>query len=289
MLANDNEIIKKMEQRTILLPTDFSDSSRNAIEYGLKLYAGRGYHFILFNSIDPGTASGTGMMMNLSKIVIDDSKAGLEKDIEWIKEKGLDKGCTVEAVHMTGHFSQCIRSIVKNKNVYSIILGTTGASGLKEFFVGSNAAEIIQDSPVPVLTVPFNAVYKSVKSVVFATDLNKLYNIGMLDFLKNLLIKQSATLSIFHVEKSMSKVKLDDRNAQKKVLMDYFKDVDVEYETLVNEDTVEGVNEYIKKHKQVDILVMVPRKKNFFEKIFTKSVAKKVAYHSHVPMLTLHD
>jgi len=111
----------------------------------------------------------------------------------------------------------------------------------------------------------------------------------MLDFLKNLLIKQSATLSIFHVEKSMSKVKLDDRNAQKKVLMDYFKDVDVEYETLVNEDTVEGVNEYIKKHKQADILVMVPRKKNFFEKIFTKSVAKKVAYHSHVPMLTLHD
>ena len=278
-----------MEKRIILLPTDFSDAARNAIEYGLRLYEGRGYHFILLNSIDPGTASGTGMMMNLSQIVIEDSKAGLEKDVEWIKDKGLDKENTIEAIHMTGVFSQCIRAVVKKKEVYSIVIGTTGASGLKEFFVGSNAAEIIQKSPVPVLTVPFNAVYKSIQSVVFATDLNKLHNVKMLDFLKNLLIRRSATLSIFHVEKSISRVKLEDRNDQRELLIKYFEDVDVEYETLENEDTVEGVNEYIKKHKQADILVMVPRRKNFFEKIFTKSVAKKVAYHSHVPMLTLHE
>ncbi len=278
-----------MEKRIILLPTDFSDAARNAIEYGLRLYEGRGYHFILLNSIDPGTASGTGMMMNLSQIVIEDSKAGLEKDVEWIKDKGLDKENTIEAIHMTGVFSQCIRAVVKKKEVYSIVIGTTGASGLKEFFVGSNAAEIIQKSPVPVLTVPFNAVYKSIQSVVFATDLNKLHNVKMLDFLKNLLIRRSATLSIFHVEKSISRVKLEDRNDQRELLIKYFEDVDVEYETLENEDTVEGVNEYIKKHKQADILVMVPRRKNFFEKIFTKNVAKKVAYHSHVPMLTLHE
>ena len=278
-----------MKKRTILLPTDFSDSSRNAIEYGLKLYAGRGYHFVLLNSIDPGTASGTGMMMNLSQIVIEDSKAGLEKDLEWIKDKGLDKDSSIESIHMTGLFSQCIRAVVKKKQVYAIVLGTTGASGLKEFFVGSNAAKIIQESPVPVLTVPFNAVFKPIKSVVFATDLNKLHNIKLLDFLKNILIRRSATLSIFHVEKSISRVKLEDRNDQRELLIKYFENVDVEYETLVNEDTVEGVNEYIKKHKQANILVMVPRRKNFFEKIFTKSVAKKVAYHSHVPMLTLHD
>ena len=278
-----------MEKRTILLPTDFSDSSRNAIEYGLKLYAGRGYHFVLLNSIDPGTASGTGMMMNLSQIVIEDSKAGLEKDLEWIKDKELDKDSSIESIHMTGLFSQCIRAVVKKKQVYAIVLGTTGASGLKEFFVGSNAAKIIQESPVPVLTVPFNAVFKPIKSVVFATDLNKLHNIKLLDFLKNILIRRSATLSIFHVEKSISRVKFEDRNDQRELLIKYFENVDVEYETLVNEDTVEGVNEYIKKHKQANILVMVPRRKNFFEKIFTKSVAKKVAYHSHVPMLTLHD
>ena len=189
---------------------------------------------------------------------------------------------------MTGAFSQCIRAVVKKKQVYTIVVGTTGASGLKEFFVGSKAAEIIQESPVPVLTVPFNAVYKTVKSVVFATDLNKIDNIELLEFLKNLLIRQSAILSIFHVQKSISRVKVEDRNEQNKLLIKYFEDVDVEYETLVNEDTVEGINEYIKKHKQADILVMIPRKKNFFEKIFTKSVAKKVAYHSHVPMLTLH-
>ncbi|MFT6441570.1 MAG: nucleotide-binding universal stress UspA family protein [Salibacteraceae bacterium] len=277
-----------MEHRTILLPTDFSDSSRNAIEYGLKLYAGRGYHFVLLNTVEPKAASGTGMMMNLSQMVIDDSKAGLQNDLDWITEKKLNDGNTIEAIHMTGAFSQCIRAVVKKKQAFTIVVGTTGASGLKEFFVGSKAAEIIQESPVPVLTVPFNAVYKTVKSVVFATDLNKIDNIELLEFLKNLLIRQSATLSIFHVEKSISRVKVEDRNEQKKLLIKYFDDVDVEYETLVNEDTVEGVNEYIKKHKQADILVMVPRKKNFFEKIFTKSVAKKVAYHSHVPMLTLH-
>lgn len=278
-----------MEKRTILLPTDFSDSARNAIEYGLKLYANRGYHFILWNCVDPGTASGTGLMVNLSKILIEDSQKGLKEDLKWVEDNNLLEGNTIEAMHMTGAFLSCIGEVVKKRNVYSLILGTTGASGLKEFFVGSNAAEIIQESPVPVLTVPFNAVYKPIKSVVYATDLNKLRKIETLDFLKNLLIKRSATLSIFHVEKSISRIKEADRMQQKEVLLDYFKDIDVEFETLINEDTVEGVNEYIKKHKDTDILVMVPRRKNFFEKIFTKSVAKKVAYHSHVPMLTLHD
>ncbi len=278
-----------MEKKTILLPTDFSDSSRNAIEYGLKLYADRAYHFILWNCVDPGTATGTGLMVNLSQILIEDSKKGLESDLEWIKEKNLLGNNTIEAVNMTGAFLSCIGEMVKKRGIYAIILGTTGSSGLKEFFVGSNAAEIIQESPVPVLTVPFNAVYKPVNTVVYATDLNKLSSFDTLDFLKTLLIKRSATLSIFHVEKSVSRIKEADRDAQKDLLLDYFKNIDVEYETLINEDTVEGVNEYIKKHKEVDILAMVPRKKNFFEKIFTKSVAKKVAYHSHVPMLTLHD
>ncbi len=278
-----------MEKKTILLPTDFSDSARNAIEYGLKLYANRGYHFILLNTVDPGTASGTGMMMNLSKIVIEDSKKGLQTDLDWINDNQLNQGNTIESVHMTGAFMSCIEEVVKQKNIFAVILGTTGASGLKEFFVGSNAAEIIQQSPVPVLTVPFNAVFKPIKTVVYATDLNKLRKIETLDFLKNVLIARSATLSIFHVEKSISRIKDEIREKQRELLLNYFSECNVEFETLVNEDTVEGVNEFIKKHKEVDILVMVPRRKNFFEKIFTKSVAKKVAYHSHVPMLTLHD
>ena len=169
-----------------------------------------------------------------------------------------------------------------------MILGTTGASGLKEFFVGSNAASVIQEISIPVLTVPFQADFNNIENILYATDLKKLKNRSILDFLKNLMERRGASMTLLNVVKSSSKVSASDKEAEKKALMDYF-GTEVGFETVSNEDTVEGINAFIENRERVDIIAMVPRKKNFFEKIFSKSIAKKVAYHSRIPMLTLQD
>lgn len=276
--------------RTILLPTDFSASARSAMQYSQQLYMGRGYKYIILNTVEPNAASSNaGMIVNMSEIIAKESLEGLKKEKEWLSSLPESEGNLVETVQMFGEFVNCVNQIVKDKAVDMVILGTTGASGLKEFFVGSNAATIIQEISVPVLTVPFHANFKEINQVVYATDLKTLKNPNILQFLKDLVIKRSAELILLNVVKEESKVSVDQKAREKEFLLNYFDSVGVSFESIKSEDTVEGINAYVKSRNDIDVIAMVPRRKNFFEKIFSKSIAKKVAYHANIPILTLQD
>ena len=274
--------------KTILFPTDFSESARNAMKYGLNLYKGRGYKFVILNSVEPSSASSSaGMIVNMSEMRAKDSLEDLKKDKDWLESLPEAKGCFIETAQMFGEFIGCLRHIIKDKSIDMVIMGTTGASGLKEFFVGSNAASVIQDIDIPTLTVPFNADFDGIKRIVFATDLKPLGDYGFLHFLKEILLDRDARLTLFHTLKSSSKISNDEKETSKDSLKKYFEGARIDFESLESEDTVEGIQAFMRLNKDVDLLTMVPRKKNFFEKIFSKSVAKKVAYHSSIPMLTL--
>lgn len=277
-------------KKLILFPSDFSESSRCAMKYGLQLYAGRGYKYILLNTVEPtGSSSSAGMMLNMSEIITKDSLEGLAKEKKWLESQPEAEGCEFETVQMFGEFTNCVKHLIKEKPIVGIIMGTTGASGLKEFFVGSNAAAVIQDISLPTLTVPFEAHFNGISRVVFATDMNILDDYSFLAPIKEIVIKRKAKLSILHVIKKSSKISLPNKELARKKLEEYFGETNPTFETIESNDTVEGINHYMAQNKDVDIIIMVPRRKNFFEKIFSKSVAKKVAHHSSIPMITLQS
>lgn len=277
-------------KKTILLPTDFSESARNAMKYGLQLYKGRGHKFVVLNTVEPAAAtSSAGMIVNMNELMANDSLEGLKKNKKWLESLPESEGSEIESIQMFGEFVSCLKHIIKEKSIDMVIMGTTGASGLKEFFVGSNAASVIQDIAIPTLTVPFNANFGGIRRIAFATDLKPYKSHKFLRFVKEIAIKREARLTILNVTKSVSKIKPADKETAKANFMSYFEGANVDYGTYSNEDTVEGIQGYIRDNGDVDLLVMVPRRKNFFEKIFSKSVAKKVAYHSTVPMLTLQE
>ena len=94
-----------MEKRTVLIASDFSEASRNAINYGLRLYQGRGYHYILLNTVEPNTASSNaGMIVNVSEIMAKDSLEGLKKEKDWVETLPENEGNTLETVQMFGEF-----------------------------------------------------------------------------------------------------------------------------------------------------------------------------------------
>ncbi|MCB0484290.1 MAG: universal stress protein [Flavobacteriales bacterium] len=279
-----------MDTRTILLPTDFSESAHNAISFALRFYEGRPYHYILLNTVEPTTASSNaGMIVSMSEILTRDSLAGLKKELEWVQSLPFVGIATFETMQMFGDVVNCTEQLVADRKIDMVIMGTTGASGLKEFFVGSNAAAVIQDIPVPVLTVPFNARYQGMRKIIYATDYKSLKSPHILDFLKKMVQVRQAELLVFNVVKPSSSVSREEKLLEKERLADYFSDVSVSFHEVANNDTVEGISDFVSNTDGVHLICMIPRKKSFFEKIFSKSIARKVAYHSHVPMLTMQD
>jgi hypothetical protein len=49
-----------------------------------------------------------------------------------------------------------------------------------------------------------------------------------------------------------------------------------------------GVNKYIDE-TQIDQVIVFPRKQKLFESLFSSDNTRKLAYHSHVPVITVHD
>jgi hypothetical protein len=71
-----------------------------------------------------------------------------------------------------GGATPTIRDFIKAQKVDLIVMGTHGASGLKEFFVGSNTEKIVRTSDVPVISIKGSVKYSSIKNIVFPNTLD---------------------------------------------------------------------------------------------------------------------
>jgi len=61
-----------------------------------------------------------------------------------------------------------------------------------------------------------------------------------------------------------------------------------EYYFTEYKDFIEGINAFAEEH-QVDLIITIPKRHGFFERLFHKSHTKQLAFHSHVPLIILHD
>src|SRR6185369_5620641 len=70
-----------------------------------------------------------------------------------------------------GEVNHTITRHIKKNKIDLIVMGTHGASGIREFFIGSNAEKIVRYASVPVITVK-QQIKNKVKNIAFATDLS---------------------------------------------------------------------------------------------------------------------
>ena len=72
-----------------------------------------------------------------------------------------------EQVVQTGNPGDEVCRWAVQHEVDLIVMGTHGASGLREFFIGSNAYRVVKVSPCPVLTIPGNNRWLSFRKILF--------------------------------------------------------------------------------------------------------------------------
>ncbi len=65
-------------------------------------------------------------------------------------------GINVTVKVLAGQPYERICRFAYSENISLIVMGTNGASGLREFFMGSEAYRVVKNAPCPVLTIPGN-------------------------------------------------------------------------------------------------------------------------------------
>ena len=61
-----------------------------------------------------------------------------------------------------------------------------------------------------------------------------------------------------------------------------------EYHFAEDTDFTECINEFVAA-KSIDLIITIPKKHGLIDSLFKRSHTKMLAFHSHVPLLVIHD
>ena len=157
--------------KTILVPFDFSKPAVNAYQLALNIASkSKGIVYVL-NVIELPVLHDTLLMPVLSfeAALLNELKQKAENEFDLIKAKFKTEIAVVFEVQYGSVFRTIIDHIHK-KSIDLVLMGSHGADGLREVFIGSNAEKIVRTSPVPVLVLKdyFNG---PIKNIVFPNTL----------------------------------------------------------------------------------------------------------------------
>lgn len=162
--------------KRILVPCDFSAAAKHAFQFAVEMAAATGGRVFVLKIMQVPTVFGNGMPGQPLEAtdplaMIDEWIAYSEKEFEKLKSKTARGSARAELLLETGYVNDVIRDVITREKIDLVIMGTDGASGLKEFFIGSHTEKIVRASPVPVMAIhgPFHLDW--VKNIVFPTTM----------------------------------------------------------------------------------------------------------------------
>jgi nucleotide-binding universal stress UspA family protein len=275
--------------KTMLILTDFSEAAFRAAEYACELVdplqIGRIIVFHAYQTVVVGTDLPIATAMTDRQIYLDSMEAlGLLHD----RLKPL-AGPTVKIdllAEDTSLFPDPINELCRKEAIDLIVMGVSGKSGLEKLLMGSVTTQMLRSGEFPVLIVPQDALIgRVVESIVFSTDLKDVSTIPV-DLLHNFLDVFPATLHVVNVmpeAKEKYSPETEESIAKLHAILERY---NPDFHYIQGDDIVENILSF-SEQQHVSLIIAVPKKHNFFSTVFHKSVSKKLAYNSRVPLLSL--
>ncbi|MCW8896758.1 MAG: universal stress protein [Flavobacteriales bacterium] len=275
---------------TILLPTDFSKNAKNAILYALELYKNQEVNFILMNAFHPThddmANSITGGSLN--DLLSQASEKQLQELITEIKGKHIsNKHHSFSFKSAYGSLVEIIDTFVDKHPIDLIVMGAKGMSAVEKIVFGSNTYAVIKEVDCPALVIPDNVTFTHPSNLSIATDFKEIKNKKIFSVLQTLLNDYKPEVTMFNVTEEMKPVGAEEKQMAQSIAnilnidtinTTYFK----------HEDVIYGTKEYVKQHN-TSLMVLVNKKRNFFEDLFHISFTKQISFHAEIPLLILHD
>ncbi|WP_324719060.1 universal stress protein [Salinimicrobium sp. HB62] len=265
--------------KKIIYATDFSENSVAALKSAAGLARTLGDDLLALHVYTTGTngLKNADILKYHQRELLDFCKKhlGAEYDPQLISPA---------AISGTGVAEEILK-FSKDLNVRMVIMGSCGASKLKDRILGTTTGEMIGRSSIPVLAVPPGFEYKQPQKILFSST----YDDQDVTFLKELipLAKMlQAEIEIFHISHKQEIEALENLDKFKEKVHEQVAFEDINYRTLYSSEVFETLKEAIEKERP-DIVLMPDRKNsNFLKRGLTRDMIKKMQYCSPSPLLS---
>lgn len=277
--------------KRILLPTDFSMNAWNAISYTMAFFKNEQCNFYILHTYTPSFYRvdymfGGPSFSAVADARVEESVKGLEKTVEDIQNQYPNPKHKFETLSAFNILTDEINEVVESKGIDLIVMGTQGATGAKDLFIGTNTIHVLRKAVIPVLAIPAGYEFKEIQKVVFATDYWARYKKEEIAPLASLTHIHKAKLIVLHVMEEMGL--WDKQEENKKVLDDYLGDLPHSFDQISGKHVADAIQEYMDTN-QMDLLAMQNRKHHFWERLLMRQNVNAIGFHLKVPFLVLRD
>ena len=155
--------------KTILVPCDFSKPSINAFRFALDMATRTKGSIELLHVIELPVVNDTAL--NFEEALLKELETKANTSFVKMTEKYRTEGVRVTSTVEFGGVCQTTLDHIHANSIDTVVMGSHGASGLREYFIGSNAERIVRRSPVPVLIVK-DFFQGGIKNIVFPNNLD---------------------------------------------------------------------------------------------------------------------
>ena len=277
--------------KNILLPTDFSENSWNAIRYALRLFEKDQCTFHLFNAYTPVVYDLTYVLLaspaqfGLRDPIREDSRASLsELQKRILDEFDLNPNHKFETIARFETLVSGIKELIDERHIDLIVMGTKGATGAKKILFGSNTVQVFKEIKCPIIAVPSNFEYVAPLEILFPTDLEVNFNVEQLHVLKEIAASHTSNINAMHVRTGHGLSEVQESN--KLMLSTIFETISYSFHDFDDMDVREAINKFQEEHR-VDMLVMINNKQSFFENLFFKDTINQIGFYLNIPFLVM--
>jgi len=268
--------------KKIIVPTDFSDQADNALRVAASLARKNGGEIYLLHLLDlPQHFSSSGSSTLPEAVYF--MKLAREQYDEALQRDYL-QDVTVHGDVKTGGAFSGIMDTVEQYDADLIIMGSRGASGVKELFVGSNTEKVVRYSDIPVLVIKDRIDPLEINEFIYATDLSSESKAALklaVDFSR----KIQAKLHLVYINTPGRFMTSHDAD---RMLRDYLKDIkaeEISFDIYNDRSIEEGVFNFAEK-SNADMIGMATHGRKGLSHFFNGSVSEDVVNHSKIPVIT---
>ncbi len=268
--------------KTILVPTDYSDTSLEALKFAVDIAGIYQARLLVFHAfeIPDGILFDYPFKGDMIKVMKDKSKLSYEN---WIKKLDTQNVNVHFEVEQNSTVS-AIRRVIEAKEIDLVVMGTHGITGLSEFFVGSTTEKIVRFSPVPVFSVKKSVKADKLKNIIFPTGL-AFNETRLVKKVKELQLLFKSKLHIIYVN-TPTNFKQD--MVLEGMLKDYVAHYQFEnYKTKIVSDMFEqaGIMNYANRQKDA-VIAMGTHSHRGLTHFFRGSIAEDLVNHENNPIWT---
>lgn len=274
---------------TLIVTTDFSGSSVHAAKYAAAISGPLGVRtLVLYHSYSvapPITEVPLPEPEELASAHEDRIRALkiLESQISPLMAHQVSVECVTDDLPLLSGVEQ----LLKQYGGGLIVAGMTGKGGVEKLLVGSHTALLAGSCRAPVLIVPEEAEFTPITKAVFACDLKNVDETIPTHLIDEIIEKLDCRLLVLNVETTDSRMAGDVIPEQYK-LHEKLNHLKPEYHYIEHGSVAEGIMAFADTQRAGLVLAM-PRSRGFFDSLFHRSVTKKLAHHTRLPLLLLRS